>query len=595
MTRVRVGTSARSAAATANSTNADKTPSRTRRTPGPIRPPSGMHQCAGGLEVLLSDRLRRPVGQRADNPRGVVPIVLWERVGARGEDIRHVPRLQVAVERGRPWVVAHDRASTGMGALIDRDVIVRTGLPALARHRLRLQRLAHIERLAREKLRCLDLILVPVEGHTQQRPTEGILVGGIQVKIMAAVRHACSLHLVIERVPERLLDSPLPRTPPTGRARRHGDSAHRSRARLSCPDDAAANEARLAVVELLAVEIVHGRAAAADANEAIGLHIFTEEHLDRALALVRVVAPHRAGVRHRVVGLADARQQHQVYVVKGERTQQHQIGGLLHFAPLSIQISHTGGARARTVEIDAHHLRISAQHEVLAQPQYRQNAHVGTGFGIIEATVVAAEATEVARPHLATVGIHVGPRGVGSWNRISVITRLARSFVEQLGPKIVAIRRQGIVALARTLERIAALLPHAVEHTRLAGGAAHVFEMIEVWLQVLVRDRKVLDGHLRWNEAAPITLLNVRAQLQVLRQSAEMAARPVAAGPADAGAGLERTDLPIRHGGIAYFVANGQGFLGQALQKLAVHGALQLVDYLRVGKVRLGVSIRSAL
>src|ERR1700733_14218155 len=90
MTRVRVGASASHAAASAAITNADKAPSRTRRTPGLIRAPSGLHECARSLEILLADGLRRPIGQRADHTRRVVAIVLWERVGAGGEDIGHV-------------------------------------------------------------------------------------------------------------------------------------------------------------------------------------------------------------------------------------------------------------------------------------------------------------------------------------------------------------------------------------------------------------------------------------------------------------------------------------------------------------------------
>jgi hypothetical protein len=119
--------------------------------------------------------------------------------------------------------------------------------------------------------------------------------------------------------------------------------------------------------------------------------------------------------------------------------------------------------------------------------------------------------------------------------------------------------------------------------------------MIEVRLQILIGDREILDGHLWRNEAAPITVFHVSAQLEILRQRAEMTPRPVAARTADAGPRLERAHLPIGHGGIADGVPDGDGFARQALQESAVHGALELIHHLRVGEVRLRVAIRSTL
>src|SRR5580658_9179356 len=84
------------------------------------------NQAAGVLQVLVLERVDRPISQRAQRagrvPRGIL------RIGGCADDehIRYVPRLQVAVDDAGFRIVAHHRSarvvcrlilSDGVGAL----------------------------------------------------------------------------------------------------------------------------------------------------------------------------------------------------------------------------------------------------------------------------------------------------------------------------------------------------------------------------------------------------------------------------------------------------------------------------------------------
>src|SRR6185437_12435788 len=57
---------------------------------------SRLHQRSGVLEILVADRIRRPIGQRADGTGRVVAGVLRKHRRAHDEHVRHVPALQIA-------------------------------------------------------------------------------------------------------------------------------------------------------------------------------------------------------------------------------------------------------------------------------------------------------------------------------------------------------------------------------------------------------------------------------------------------------------------------------------------------------------------
>src|SRR3569832_1335589 len=75
------------------------------------------------LEILLADRLRRPEGERADRAGRVVAGILREGRRAHYEQVRHIPALEIAVERARLRVRAHDRAAIEMRGLVLGNVV----------------------------------------------------------------------------------------------------------------------------------------------------------------------------------------------------------------------------------------------------------------------------------------------------------------------------------------------------------------------------------------------------------------------------------------------------------------------------------------
>src|SRR4030088_2628434 len=66
------------------------------------------------LEILVSDGVRRPIGERANGERRVVAGVLRKRAGAEHEQIRDVPTLEIAVDRAGLGIRGHDRAAVQM-------------------------------------------------------------------------------------------------------------------------------------------------------------------------------------------------------------------------------------------------------------------------------------------------------------------------------------------------------------------------------------------------------------------------------------------------------------------------------------------------
>src|SRR5271170_5418061 len=83
---------------------------------------SSVNERSWVFQVLLVDRVERPISQRSDSAGWIVAGILWKVGGTRHEQIVHVPTLQIAVERAGLWVRAHYRAAAGMRRLIRHDV-----------------------------------------------------------------------------------------------------------------------------------------------------------------------------------------------------------------------------------------------------------------------------------------------------------------------------------------------------------------------------------------------------------------------------------------------------------------------------------------
>src|SRR6202046_5995958 len=79
------------------------------------------HQRSGRLEVLRLDRVGRHVGERCQGGRGVVARVLRKRPGTHGENIGHIPGLQIFIDHAVLGVVPHDGAARVVRGLVGRD------------------------------------------------------------------------------------------------------------------------------------------------------------------------------------------------------------------------------------------------------------------------------------------------------------------------------------------------------------------------------------------------------------------------------------------------------------------------------------------
>ena len=94
--------------------------------------------------------------------------------------------------------------------------------------------------------------------------------------------------------------------------------------------------------------------------------------------------------------------------------------------------------------------------------------------------------------------------------------------------------RVGIGTRARPFERIATLLDLAAQVARRARGAAQIFELVVMRLEILERDAPVLDRRVRGQEARTVALRQMRAQHEVGRQETPGLRIPVHPAPTHA-------------------------------------------------------------
>nr|GEZ34032.1 hypothetical protein [Tanacetum cinerariifolium] len=229
---------------------------------------------------------------------------------------------QVFVHRTVLRVSAHDEAANDVRRLIRRAVPVP--LLGIGHHLPRVHALGNLADLAGDVRRHLAVVLREVEGDTQQRTAQRILVGRVERQVVGArciaARFTADGHgagVVLDR-------GFFPfRTPRRGagreRARVDGRSADRG-----YPGAAAADETQTGVVEVVVVELVDAHADGTATDKWVEVLVI-EEHAHAVGGLVRVVAARGAGVGHRVVRLADAGQQHQAHVFKDEGADHHQL------------------------------------------------------------------------------------------------------------------------------------------------------------------------------------------------------------------------------------------------------------------------------
>ena len=100
-------------------------------------------------------------------------------------------------------------------------------------------------------------------------------------------------------------------------------------------DLAAAQEAESAVVEIIAVEIVHDHLRARGAHERIEELVFEEQGHAQAGELIAVILPHGPFPRDGIVGFANAGVEQKRDIAEDVGREHHQARGLLVFLAIA--------------------------------------------------------------------------------------------------------------------------------------------------------------------------------------------------------------------------------------------------------------------
>src|ERR1700722_17319637 len=108
-----------------------------------------------------------------------------------------------------------------MRELINSSIVVITRLEHFGGEAIRFHRLDDLFESCSRESRHLVLIVVPVEGHPQQRKAMAVLVGWIEVQIAAAIRHDGPLSGIKGAVTIMLLHGLLPAAAPSRGAGRY--------------------------------------------------------------------------------------------------------------------------------------------------------------------------------------------------------------------------------------------------------------------------------------------------------------------------------------------------------------------------------------
>ena len=212
-------------------------------------------------------------------------------------------------------------------------------------------------------------------------------------------------------------------------------------------------------------------------------------------------------------------------------------------------------------------MRIHAQLEVGLAQQRRDDGRLRRCLRIVQASVVTAEAAEIARSQLASVFILVGGRCVPCWQREGFVAQALCGGGEQSAGWVIGKRRQRVFAGAIALERVAPFNRGALDVARLARRAAHIFEAVEVRLELIVSDAPVLQVHVCRDEFLAIPLLHPAVQAQLVGAHPRLHTGPVRTRAADPFARFERAELAIRQSDIVLRMADRDCGLREVLEQ----------------------------
>ena len=220
---------------------------------------------------------------------------------------------------------------------------------------------------------------------------------------------------------------------------------------------------------------------------------------------------------------------------------------------------------------------LRAQLEIGIAHRNRDHRHVWAALGIGLTAEALAIAAILAGAEFRAVRIGVGLRGVRRRPRKWMIASVARGVGEHFARQNRRQRRQGIVAGARCLERIASREDFSGEIAGLAGNRSGVLELLVIRLELGIGDAPILNRHVVGNEFFAVALFVSRANLEFHVGPAPGVAAPVHAGSAHHFAGQERAEPAHRQRVLLRIVAHGNGVARGVLHQVVAHDIAQLV------------------
>src|SRR4051794_6944811 len=220
----------------------------------------GIDERSWVLQILITNRRRRPIGERAQRSGGVVAGVLRIGACARHEQIGHVPALQIAIDRARRSIGAHDSATTYMRRLILPGVIGRLAIHL--RDLVGTHRLDDFGKAIGQEGVLLDLVVVEIHGYSHQRTAEAVAIGRVEIEVDITIAVEASMHAGAGHDAAEIVVAyrGLPCRAPCRRPWRGGRCLNRTAVGLDLSHIATANKAMWAMVEIVAVELIDAHA-----------------------------------------------------------------------------------------------------------------------------------------------------------------------------------------------------------------------------------------------------------------------------------------------------------------------------------------------
>ncbi len=278
-----------------------------------------------------------------------------------------------------------------------------------------------------------------------------------------------------------------------------------------------------------------------------------------------------------VVGLTDARKQHQAYVVHLIRGDHDDVRRLIPLVVVLVDEGHASSGFPVVGQIHAQHFSLWDDAEVLTLHQCRHDARLRTALRPVAAAEELAIPAVRARRHMHAERIHVRTRGVARGHRERVQAEIARGLVEHHGDLCAFQRRQRIVARTRTFEWIAARLDLALDVARAAGGAGQPFELVVIRLQVAIGHAPVLHGQAIEQFVRAVAFDRMALRDEVGGQKAPRHTVPVRARAAHANAELVGVPVAQRQRGLIDGVAKRERFDCGRLHQRAARRETQFI------------------